>query len=369
MSVNLNVLETSDEDLMEGGESAPEKVEEPAGAPVEPGQSAQGDDQARGGGEQPGAEDGAQETSQETPPAEPEAPKAGDPAPEAERPEDYAKLKEFYDRVMGPIKAAGKTIQLTSVDEVISLLQMGADYTRKTTEVSHYRKFGMMLEKAGLLDEAKLDLVISVTKGDKEALKKLLKDLKVDPVDIDTTGEDKYKPGAHVVPEEQAKLQEAINDLLSQEGGTETHDLIRDTWDVSSKQVLWKNPSVLQHIHQQRLSGVYAKITAEVERRKVLGTLPADMYFLEMYKAVGDEMYGPKPGTQGSPGARPTAVTKDPATAGGKAPVIRRPASSTTSSNRGNPAARAAAATRTTPKSMPTVPNIMALSDEELAKL
>lgn len=383
MPANLNVLETSDEALLEmpdAAVAAPEKEPEAAASgaaqqetPAEGQERPQDEPEAPGGTQDTPAAQEQPAAQQETPAADPGGSQEAKPEEKREEsaqetPPDLAKYKALWEQVMAPIKAGGKTIKLNSVEEVISLLQKGVDYTRKTMELGRYRKFGMMLEQADLLDEAKLDHLIAVAKGDKEALKKLLKDAKVDPVDIDTTTGDNYKPGAHAVTDDQAKLQDAVDDVRSDDNGEETLVFIRKTWDQGSKNILLKHPGVLNAIHLQRKSGVYAKISEEVEKQRVLGNVPAGMCFLDAYKMVGDKMFGPKPGSQGNPGGGTSASTKDPAAAGGQAPVTRRPASVPTGTTPGNPAARAAAATRTTPKSTPVVKNPMALSDEEFEK-
>jgi hypothetical protein len=270
--------------------------------------------------------------------------------------------KAFYQRVMGPIKAGGKTITLTNVDEVMSLLQKGVDYTRKTMELSKYRKFGMMLENNGLLDEGKLDLLIAVHNKDPEAIKRFFKQNKLDPVEVDTTTEDKYKEGTHVIPEKTAKLQDAIDDLKAADGGQETLDEL-GSWDKASKEIIWENPDLLNTLHQQRQTGVFAKVSSEMDRMQALGHIPPGTPKLKAYKMAGDALQA-----QGKLGVPTNAAPKTPASAGGQTPVTRRPASPTTTSAPGKSAAKAAAATRTTPGSTKVVPNFMAMSDEEFLK-
>jgi hypothetical protein len=371
MSTNSDVLGVSDDDLLKMPEPENAKTEE---APAQP-------------EEQPETTQEAAAESQETPEAveQPETPTEEPSAPEpAEAPETLktegepkdpkvtapkpgetgTDFKAAYERIMAPIKAAGKTIQLANVDEAISLMQKGADYTRKMQELGKDRRFVMMLGNAGLLDEAKLDRIIAISNGDKEALKSLLQEQKVDPVDIDTTKENKYQAGAHVVSDSTAKLDIAIQDLRAVEGGDETLSVIRQ-WDADSREVFGKHPELLESIHQQRLSGVYAKITAEVDRRRALGQLP-DQPFLHSYKAVGDEFLA-----QGKLGNGTTAAPKAPAPTGGRTPatpVTRRLASPPPNPKAGNPAARAAAATRTTPTKQNVALNPLAGSDDEFVK-
>lgn len=383
MATNSDVLGVSDDDFAKMPEPVGVESEE---APAQPEEQTQDQEEAppesqeKPEAEQQPEEQAAPEPAQapeegekkeEAPapapePQEPakEAPKEAPKAPASKPAESGVDYKAAYERIMAPIKAAGKTVQLQSVEEAVALIQKGADYTRKMQELGKDRRYVMMLGNAGLLDEKTLDRLIAVSKGDKEALKSLLQELKVDPVDIDTTKENKYQAGAHVVSDSTAKLQSAIDDLQASAEGRETLTVIKE-WDAESKQVFGQHPQLLETIHQQRLSGVYARITAEMDRRRTLGQLP-DQPFLASYKQIGDEFLA-----SGKLGNGTTATPKAPAPAPKgtpTAPVARRPASPPPSPRAGNPAARAAAPTRTTPTKQEVVKNPLAGSDDEFVR-
>jgi hypothetical protein len=304
----------------------------------------------------------------DTKPAVPPADVAKKPAPGEEKPPvepvipaggpDY---KAFHERVMAPFKANGKTIQLQSADEVIQLLQMGANYTKKMQELQWSKKFLMMLENNGLLDEAKLGFLIDLDKKNPEAIKKLLKDSNIDPIDVDTSKE-QYKPGSHTVSAQEVSLASAIEDLNSQDGGKETLQAIHG-WDGESKKALWEHPELLQVFQAHRINGFYAKITDELERRKALGQIPASTPFLAAYKNVGDDLANRgvlQPGTQSPPPAGQRPVPG--------APVAIRPAK-TPGTTVVDPRLKAAAPTRTSPRAAQAPMNYLAMSDDEFMKL
>lgn len=349
--------------------------EEPAEPAEEPGEStdpAQAQEPAGGtGGSDPGATSDepakpAAPAAPASPPAKPaEEPPAGGGKPAEEPAESVPDYKAFYERIMAPFKANGRTIQLTSADEAVQLMQMGANYTKKVQELGKHRKFVLMLENAGLLDESRLELLIALDKKDPEAIKKFFKDKGLDPVDVDTSSEVKYKPGSHAVSDQEAALAAAIDEVKSMEGGEETIQSVHKSWDSTSKKVLWANPQLLKAIHNQRMSGVYDRVSAEVERRQALGQFSEGTPFLDMYRTVGDELVA-KGALQGGTGAAPAA----PAPAGPRAPVATRPASRPAAKAPGNPAVRAAAPSRAAPKSATTLPlNVLAMSDDDFLKL
>ena len=198
--------------------------------------------------------------------------------------------KSFHDQVMAPFKANGKMIQLKSPEEAIALMQMGANYTRKMQEIQPHRKVLLMLENNGLLDEGKLSYLIDLDKKNPDAIKKLVKDAGLDPMDIDTSEEPAYRVGNHRVSDEEAAFRGVLDELSNTDNGKQTLQVINSTWDQASKELLWKNPGVMNLINQQRELGIYDRILTEVERRKALGQVPINQPLLQIYQQVGQEM-------------------------------------------------------------------------------
>ena len=307
---DTDMLGMSDEDFLNlSGPPETEPVGSTEGAQPEAAQEEEQEEQ-----QEPAATDAAQEEqSQESEEEEQEeeldgkveaekdsAPAAKDPAKDKpaepaaadkEKPAivetDY---KSFHDQVMAPFKANGKMIQLKSPEEAIALMQMGANYTRKMQEIQPHRKVLLMLENNGLLDEGKLSYLIDLDKKNPDAIKKLVKDAGLDPLDIDTSEEPAYRVGNHRVSDEEAAFRGVLDDLSATDNGKQTLQVINSTWDQASKELLWKNPGVMNLINQQRELGIYDRILTEVERRKALGQVPINQPLLQIYQQVGQEM-------------------------------------------------------------------------------
>lgn len=231
-----------------------------------------------------------EESSKETPPQEEEleeeTKQEEKEPPQQEQPTvDY---KAFYETVMAPFKANGNTFQLRSPQEAIKLMQMGANYTQKMQHLAPYRKKVQMLQKADLLDDEKLNYLIDLSQGNPEAVKKLIRDSKLDPMDLDIYGEQQqYVPGNHTVSDAEMQLQTTLDELTSTPEGLQTVNLARG-WDQASLSEIGKDPSILATLHEQRMNGVYDFITKEMQHQKMLGNLPDNIPFLQAYKAVGD---------------------------------------------------------------------------------
>ena len=270
----------------------------------------------------------------------------------------------FYKQIMAPLKANGKTINLQSPQEAIQLMQMGANYTRKMQDMAPHRKVLMMLENNGLLDEGKLSFLIDIEKKNPEAIKKLIKDAGLDPreIDLDDPQAKPYLEGNHRVTDEEAGFRTILDELSSNPEGKATLQAIT-LWDQASKEVLWKQPDVMQLIHQQRESGIYDRINTELERQRALGQIPPNVPFLHAYKAIGDQMAeagGFDDLVKPAPQLKQQQEQKAPV-----ATTVAKPKPAVKNGDKAN----AASPTRTTSANgSKTVINPLALSDDEFMK-
>jgi hypothetical protein len=261
----------------------------------------------------------------------------------------------FYEQIMTPFKANGRTIELKSPEEAIQLMQMGANYTKKMQDIQPHRKVLMMLQNNDLLDEGKLSFAIDLVKKDPEAIKKLVKDAGIDPMDIDTTVEPSYTEGNHTVSDEEARFRETLEDVTSSESGKETLQTIDRTWDPASKEALWKSPEIMAIMHQQREAGVYDVIAAEVERQRTLGKIPANTPFLQAYKDVGEQL------TQAGAFGTPTADQSGKPERQKIGEKVAAPKPKVTNGDK----ASAAAPTRSAGKPAHKIVNPLSMSDDE----
>lgn len=197
--------------------------------------------------------------------------------------------EEQYNKILAPFKANGREIQLKSADEAIKLMQMGANYTRKMQELAPKMKLVTMLDN-NKLNESDISLLIDLKNKNPEAIKKLITDSGIDPLDINTAEPSSYQPGNHSVSDEQIAFQTKLDEYSSNEDGRATLLQINNNWDQTSKDALWNQPELIDVFHQQRENGIYDQIATEMERQRTLGLIPRTMPFIEAYKRVGDHL-------------------------------------------------------------------------------
>lgn len=210
----------------------------------------------------------------------------GDPAKavQPEKPTDKTTAPEdFRAQALAPLRAAGRDVQIQSIEELRQLAQKGIDYTRKTSALAASRKYTTMLERAGLLDEDKLTFLIDLNAKNPQAIAKFLKDSQIDPLDIDTRSEPAYVAGDHKVSDQEITVRSTIEDIVSRDGGQEVIDLISNTWDKQSQAEVVNDPNGLEVVYQHKQSGVYDRVVDFVEHQRLVNNIPASMPFIQAY--------------------------------------------------------------------------------------
>lgn len=276
--------------------------------------------------------------------------------------EDGVDYKAEYERLTAPFKASGRDIQVKSVDEAIQLMQMGVDYNKKIRALKPNLRYIKLLENHQLLDEEKLSYLIDLSQNDSAAINKLLRDSKVDPMEIDLEKDSDYKPNKRVVDDREIELDLVMEELKDSPSFPQTLQVVSKQWDTASKRVVAEAPQLLKTIDSHISSGVFAVIQAEMDRQRLFGGLEG-MSDLEAYRTVGDSIQAK--GGFNHLFSNQREVEK-PAPSQRK--VIQPNASKATDSGR-NKRKRAAAPAKASVATPSKEINYLALSDEEFEKL
>lgn len=268
---------------------------------------------------------------------------------------DTPDYEEFYKTVMAPFKANGRMVQLNNAQEVISLMQKGTDYTRKTQDLARYKKPLLMLEKAKLLDEDNVSFYIDLMNGNQEAIRKLLKDKNIDTFSLPSDEEPiNYVPGGNKVSDIEITIDDTIKSIASKAYG---NSFLADVskYDDATKSYIGQDPRILEILFQQKQQGIYDRVVAEVERQKLIGNISPSTPFVEAYYNVGMMLRQQGYNQQSRNGFNTPQ------------PLTRRPA--ITPSNLNNSQrARAAGITRTSSQARQLIKNPLSMSDEEFLK-
>ena len=195
--------------------------------------------------------------------------------------------KSEYQRLLAPFKANGKDIQVTSVDEALTLMQMGANYNKKMAALKPNLKVLKLLDTHGLLDENELNFLIDLKEKNPKAIMKLVKDSGIDPMEMDVDTAEGYKPNVRTVNEKEMALDDVIAELSETPSYSKTIDVVGTQWDEPSRKIVAENPQLLRIINDHVASGVYPIIEKELERNRVLGKLNG-LSDIDAYRQIGD---------------------------------------------------------------------------------
>lgn len=236
-----------------------------------------------------------------------------------EKPKVEAAVIDFeaeYKRLLAPFKANGREISVNSVDDALSLMQMGANYNKKMAGLKPNLKLMKMLENNGLLSEEKIGWLIDLDKKSPEAINKLVKESGINPMDLDAEKAGEYKPKIHTVDDREMELDTVLDDIQSTPTYNRTLAIVSKEWDGASKQVIAQQPQLLKLINDHVERGIYDVISKEVENGRVLGRLNG-LSDIEAYRQVGDAIqarggFNHLGSSQGKPATAPVVVQPKP---------------------------------------------------------
>jgi hypothetical protein len=220
---------------------------------------------------------------------------------------DEIDYKAEYERVLSPFKASGKTVEPKSIEEVVRLAQMGYDYGRKVAALKPQQRLIQTLEKNDITLED-VNYLVDLRQGKPEAIKKLLAEKSIDPMDLDLQEGVDYEPTDHSVSDSEAVLNEVVQEISQDESFKDTQVRLQKL-DKASKSTLETHPADLRVLHEHIATGLYDKVMSEVEHQRALGHL-AGVPDLIAYERVGNAMFAQEPSTPPKQSPSPTETSK-----------------------------------------------------------
>lgn len=289
MTQEVDILSMSDEDIMNFDPSSLEAPKEVSNDE----ESQEQQEEEEGSSEESSDVDSSEESSEsDEGEADEESTQEVDKSASEDKQESQEQTSEIdykaaYEKLTAPFKANGRDIQIGSVEDAITLMQMGANYNKKMAALKPSIRLMKMLESNGLLNEEKLSYLIDLEKKNPEAISKLVKDSGVDPLEIDTDKASDYKPSTYKVDDREIELDQVLDSLQDTPSYSRTLDIVSNKWDGDSKQVIANTPQLLTVINQHVQSGIYDLISKEIESERMFGRLDG-LSDIEAYRQVGD---------------------------------------------------------------------------------
>lgn len=187
-------------------------------------------------------------------------------------------MESDISRLFQPFKASGKEFQVRDVDEAISLMQKGVDYTQKQQQLKPRLAEMKTLEQYGMLGD-NLNYAIDLFTGRPEAVAKLIRDKKLDVNQLMPSSNEfgetqetttNYVPNNHKISEEQMQLSDVIDTLKANNSYDKVNTAVAKFDEVSQKEFV-KDPNKLLALQEHINSGLYDAVMNEIDHQKTIG--------------------------------------------------------------------------------------------------
>jgi hypothetical protein len=183
--------------------------------------------------------------------------------------EKASELQRFKDEVTSEFIANGKRVRgFDDPKKIIQSQQMAAGYAEKMAEHKKYRPFLNTLKEKGFLENPdKFNLAMQLIDGDPEAIKKQIKDLEIDPFEMDMENIN-YAPKNQVA----SNIELAFDDLLDNAQQYNVDDQVRNViskdWDDQSVVALLEDPESSSDLVKHISSGAYDVVQQRIAEKK-----------------------------------------------------------------------------------------------------
>ncbi len=198
--------------------------------------------------------------------------------------------KSAFKKVTSPFKANGVDMQVTDPNDIVRLMQMGANYQKKMSQLKPNLKLIKMLENNDLLNEARLNNLIDLSKKDPKAITKLIKESSIDPLEIDKDAPVDYQPTNYSVTDKEYELDRILDDIKHTKTFDKTIDTLTKDWDASSKELVSDNPEIIGVINTHMGNGVFDKVNSIMQQERTLGKLDG-IPDVEAYRMIVEHMH------------------------------------------------------------------------------
>ena len=185
---------------------------------------------------------------------------------------DNGKLKEFenfYNEVTSEFTANGKKVKgFTDPKKVIESQQMAAGFSDKMASFSKYKPFMNSIKDNGFLDNPdKFNLAMQLLDGDQEALKKHIKDLNIDPFEMDMENIN-YETKNQVSSDLEIAYSDVMENAKTHNVDTKVQEIINKDWDDKSVVELLEDPQSSSDLVKHISSGAYDVVQERIAERK-----------------------------------------------------------------------------------------------------
>lgn len=209
--------------------------------------------------------------------------------PEAESSEEVAKEESSSDILdfSKPVMLKDRDLELpvNNSKEMLELANKGLNYTRKTQVIAEHKNTADYMSKHGITMD-KLQALVEIENGSKEALNQLAQKANIDLLEVDP--ESKYQPKQEFAPLETTEVDMVANEIQQDPTTAEAFRGMMDYVPDSFKTTLSKDANTLRLFGEDVKSGVAKQLMPEAV--KIHALRGGD--FVQSYIEAGNIVFG-----------------------------------------------------------------------------
>jgi hypothetical protein len=181
------------------------------------------------------------------------------------------KTRKFYDKVTSEFMANGKLVKgYTDPEKIIKSQQALHGLEQKMSVYKKHKPLLRALQESGMVeDTSKFDMAMSIMNGDKEALKQHMKNINVDPMDLDME-EVAYDQKTFTASPLELALDDAMFVAKNRGVDDKFSDVIANGWDRESSVQLLQNPRDSEILIDHMQSGIYDAVQERIAEKSRL---------------------------------------------------------------------------------------------------
>ncbi len=207
---------------------------------------------------------------------------------------DGIDYKAFYDAVTATEFTVNgkKTHGFKDPKKIIQAQQMAGGFSDKMAGFKKYRPYMAPLQERGMLEDTdKFNLAMKLIDGDPEAIKQHLKNLEIDPLDIEMD-EINYVNQNTLASQEQLVLEDSLETAKAAGFEDEVRQVIGKDWDQDSFNEYLHDGQIRADLLDHIQSGAYGYVQERIQEFKRLdvnGTF-SSMNTLDQYRAAAKDI-------------------------------------------------------------------------------
>jgi hypothetical protein len=184
--------------------------------------------------------------------------------------QEKAKYENFYNQVTSEFVANGKVMKgFDDPKKIIRSQQMAAGFSEKMKAFKKYKPFINPLIENGLIDNPdKFNLAINAVSGDVEALKTLIQEAKIDPVELDMENIN-YEPKNQIASDIEIAFEDVIETADQYGVRDKVESVIGNDWDDNSVIELLEDSQNSADLINHISTGVYDMVQQRIAEKKM----------------------------------------------------------------------------------------------------